>query len=314
MTEEIPEISVVVPISERHDDIRQLYTLYADELKNIGKRFEFIFIVDGDFHRAYSDLQELKAEGNPVRIIKFAKTFGESTALMEGFQHAKGDAVLTLASYIQIEPADLNKVFSEYDNGNDLVITRRFPRKDPLVNRIQSSVYHYIIRKLTGTAFKDITSGVRLIKKNILSEFILYGDLHRFIPIFASQRGIKVKEVNVSQRKEDTRARLVKPGVYLRRLLDILTLFFLVKFTKKPLRFFGLIGSSLFSVGILISLYLTLLKLFGGISLSNRPLLLLGILLMAFGIQVLSVGLVGELILFSHAKEIKDYTVEEIIE
>jgi len=314
MTEEAPEVSVVVPISERHDDIKQLYGLYADELIHMKKRFEFLFILDGDFPIAYNDLHELKNEGNPVRIIRFAKNFGESTALMEGFKQAHGSAILTLASYIQIEPKDLTKVFAAYDQGNDLVITRRYPRKDPLINRIQSYIYHYVVRKVTGASFKDITSGMRLLNKKILSEIVLYGDLHRFIPVLAMQRGIKVKEVNVSQRKEDAQIRLVKPGAYLRRLLDILALFFLVKFTKKPLRFFGVIGSVLFIFGGLITSYLGILRLLGQIGLANRPLLLLGILLMVFGIQLFSVGLVGELIIFSHAKELEDYRIEEIIE
>jgi len=280
MSEETPEVSVVVPISERHDDMRQLYRLYADELTRMRKRFEFLFIVDGSFPAAYKDLRELKEEGNPLRIIKFPRTFGESIALMEGFQQARGNTILTLASYIQVEPKDLVKVFSAYETGNDLVITRRHPRRDPLVNRMQSIIYHYIIRKLTGATFKDITSGMRLINKEILDGFMLYGDLHRFIPILAIQRGIKVKEVNVSQRKEDARVRVVRPGIYLRRILDILTLFFLVKFTKKPLRFFGLIGTSLFLPGLLVTVYLTILRLFGTIGLSNRPLLLLGILIL----------------------------------
>ena len=313
MNEETPEVSVVVPISERHDDIRELYKLYSDELKGLEKRFESLFVVDGDFPVAYADLLKIKDEGNPIKIIKFSKSFGESTSLMEGFRQSKGEKILTLASYIQIEPKDLEKVFAAYDEGFGLVITRRYPRKDPLGNRIQSAIYHYIIGKLTGAPFKDITSGMRLIDRKILSEFVIYGDLHRFIPILAIKQGIKVKEVNVSQRKEDTRSRLVKPGIYLRRVLDILTLFFLIKFTKKPLRFFGLIGSSLFFIVFLITCYLAILKLTGAIALSNRPMLIFGLLLMVFGIQTFSVGLVGELIIFSHAKELKDYNVEEII-
>lgn len=314
MNDKTPEVSVVVPISERHDDMRLLYNLYADELKKLGKDFEFIFIVDGHFPAAYEDLKNLKNNGNPIKIIKYARTFGESNALMEGFEQAKGDKILTLASYMQIEPCDLDKVFSAYDEGNDLVITRRYPRKDPWANRIQSSVYHFIIRKLTGSSFKDITSGVRLMSKKILSEFNLYGDLHRFIPIFAIRQGLKVKEVNVTQRKEDTQVRLVKPGIYLRRVLDIITLFFLVKFTKKPLRFFGLIGSSFFITGGIITSYLGVLRVLGRIELANRPLLLLGILLIVFGLQIFSVGLIGELIIFTRAKEIEHYRIEEIIE
>jgi glycosyltransferase involved in cell wall biosynthesis len=314
MNEKNPEVSVVVPISERHDDIKLLYNLYADELKKLGKDFEFIFIVDGNFQIAYEDLKNLKNNGNPIKIIKYARTFGESNALMKGFQQAKGEKILTLASYMQVEPNDLDKVFSAYNLGNDLVITRRFPRKDPLINRFQSKAYHYIIRKLTGMRFNDITSGMRLINKKILPEFHLYGDLHRFIPIFALKQGLNVREVNVTQREEDTQVRLVKPGTVLRRMLDIITLFFIVKFMKKPLRFFGLIGSTFFIIGGMITTYLGILRILDKISLTNRPMLLLGILMIVFGLQLFSVGLIGELILFTRAKEMEHYRIEEIIE
>lgn len=310
----VPEVSVVVPISERHDDIRVLYYLYADELKKMDKDFEFIFIVDGNFPHAYNELLKLKNDKNPICIIKFAKNFGESAALTEGFRQAKGSTILTLASYIQVEPKDLSKVFAAYDEGNDLVITRRFPRKDPLINKIQTSVYHFLIRQMTGAPFKDITSGMRLINKKILSEFCLYGDLHRFIPVIARFKGIKVGEVKVNQRKEDTKLRFAKPGIYLRRALDLITLFFLIKFTKKPLRFFGLIGTVICIPGILITAYLGILRIIGDIELANRPLLLLSILLVVFGLQLFSVGLIGELILFTRAKEIEHYLIDEIIE
>ncbi len=314
MNDKTPEVSVVVPISERHDDMRKLYTIYADELKNMGKEFEFLFIVDGHFPIAYQSLRELKDEGHPIKIIKYARTFGEANALMEGFSRAKGNKILTLASYIQVEPGDLAKVFAEYDQGNDLVITCRYPRKDPFINRFQSKAYHYIVRKLTGIKFKDITSGMRLMDRKIISEFNLYGDLHRFIPIFAIKQGIGVKEVNVTQRKEDTQVRLVKPGIYLRRVLDIIALFFLVKFTKKPLRFFGLFGSAFLLCGGIITTYLAIGRIFYDIGLTNKPLLLLGILLIVFGFQLLSVGLIGELILFTRAKDIEHYRIDEIID
>jgi hypothetical protein len=152
------------------------------------------------------------------------------------------------------------------------------------------------------------------LNKKILSEFNLYGDLHRFIPIFAVRQGIKVKEVNVKQRKEDTQVRLIKPGMYLRRLLDIITLFFLIKFTKKPLRFFGLIGSTFLFFGGTITTYLGIMRILGKIELANKPILLLGILLIVFGLQFFSVGLIGELILFTRAKELEHYRVDQIIE
>lgn len=311
---EVPDVSVVVPITERHDDLKLLYRLYKDELVRLGKGYEFVFVLVGDFEIAFQALSELVAVDDRVKVIRLSRRLGESAALMEGFRHARGNVILTLASYIQVEPEDLEKVFAAYEAGNDLVITRRYPRKDPLVNRIQSAAYHFLVGKLTGAPFKDITSGMRLVNKEIVSKLVLYGDLHRFLPIFAMLRGIKTAEVRVSQREEDLQVRIVEPGIYLRRILDLITLFFLVKFTRKPLRFFGLIGFSLFLPGLLVTAYLTVMRLFGDAVLANRPLLLLGILLMVFGVQCLSIGLVGELIVFSHAKEMKDYEIEEILE
>lgn len=309
-----PEVSVVVPISEYHHDMKKFYELYANELKNLGKDFEFIFVIEGNFSKAYNDLKTLKNEKKPIKIVKFAHNHGEARALMEGFRRARGRVILTLAPRIQIEPADISKVFSAYEEGHELVITRRYPRRDPLANRIQSKLYHYLVKVLTGSKFKDITSGMRLIDKKIIPELVLYGDLHRFLPIFALQQGVKVKEVKVSQRDEDFYVRVRNPGVYLRRILDILTLFFLVRFTKKPLRFFGSISSVLFLLGGAITVYLGILRIMGKIDLANRPILLLGILLIVFGLQIFSVGLLGELIIFTRAKELKFYRVDEIIE
>ena len=311
---EAPKVSVVVPISEYHHDMRKLYELYANELKNMGKEFEFIFVIDGEFPDAHHDLQTLQNEKKPVKIIKFNHNRGEAAALIEGFQQADGSVILTLASYIQIEPRELTKLFSAYENGNDFIIARRYPRKDPIINRIQSNIYHFLIRILTGSPFKDITSGVRLVNKKIVPDLILYGDLHQFLPVFALHKGLRVKEINVTQRYEDLYLRMVNPGVYLRRLIDILTLFFLVRFTKKPLRFFGVIGSFIVFIGGAITSYLGILRVLGKIELANRPILLLGILLIVSGLQVFSVGLLGELILFTRARKIEQYRIDEIID
>jgi len=308
------DVSVIVPISERHDDLCKLYRLYSEELARIGKRQEWIFVVDGHFPAAQRDLKKLKTKNNPIRILQFSKPFGESAALIEGIHFARSETLLTLASYIQIEPDSLDKLFHAYGQGNDMVITRRFPRRDPIINRIQSWVYHAIMGKMTGIVYKDITSGMRLMKRRIISEFALYGDLHRFLPIMALQRGFSVAEIKVQQRREDTKIRLVSPGVYLRRFLDILTIFFLIKFTQKPLRFFGLIGSFLFIPGALITISLGVGRIFFGLGLADRPLLLLAILLMVFGIQILSVGLVGELIIFGQTKAATSYRIAEINE
>jgi hypothetical protein len=167
---------------------------------------------------------------------------------------------------------------------------------------------------MTSTHFHDISCGLKGMKKKVFEEINLYGDLHRFIPILADKCGFKIKEIEVKQRKEDSVLRLVRTGIYVRRLLDILTIFFVTKFTMKPLRFFGLIGMALFGIGGAITGYLGLYRLFGFGGIADRPLLLLGVILMVLGVQTLSIGLIGEIIIFTHARDVKEYNVEEYLE
>lgn len=314
-TEHRTEISVIVPISERFDDLRKLYSIYSEELKKLQKSFEFIFVVDGNHPGAYETLQDLKEQTNDtIKIIKLSKSYGETTALMAGFKHSNGGIIMTLASYIQVEPSEIGLAIEELENGNDLIITRRYPRIDSYINRIQTGVFHWIVRRLTKLNFHDIACGLKVMKREVLEKIALYGDLHRFIPILANNMGFKTKEINVKQRPEDANIRIYGIGVYWRRMLDLLNIFFLVKFTKKPFRFFGLIGSFVFLTGLILTSYLGTLRLLGKIGLADKPILLLGILLIVAGIQILSLGFIGEIILFTHSKDIKEYQIEEIVE
>jgi hypothetical protein len=199
------------------------------------------------------------------------------------------------------------------EEDSDLVVAWRHPRVDSLFNRLQSRVFHALIGLLIGAKYHDISCGLRIMKRKVAEEIPLYGDLHRFFPISAYQRGFRVCEVDVRQSPQDTKRRVYKPGVYLRRLIDILTFFFLFKFTKKPLRFFGLIGSGIFGVGTVITGFIGAERLLG-IAPAGRPLLVLGALLMVFGVQLFSTGLLGEIIIFTHARDLKDYQIDKTLE
>ncbi len=308
------DISVMVPLVERYDNLHQLYYEFSSAFDKLDKSYEFIFMVNDDFNKAFEDLKKLKAEYPSIKIIKLVKNFGESVALTIGAEKAQGDYVFTLASYFQVEPESIKTIWSELNNGYDLILTRRYPRIDSRLNRLQSSIFHWIISKITSTHFHDISCGLKGMKKKVFEEINLYGDLHRFIPILADKCGFKIKEIEVKQRKEDSVLRLVRTGIYVRRLLDILTIFFVTKFTMKPLRFFGLIGMALFGIGGAITGYLGLYRLFGFGGIADRPLLLLGVILMALGVQTLSIGLIGEIIIFTHARDVKEYNVEEYLE
>jgi hypothetical protein len=166
---------------------------------------------------------------------------------------------------------------------------------------------------MTGNVYNDIGCSVRFFRRKILDEINLYGDLHRFLPILANKQGFKVKEIDIRQSSRDKHTRTYAVGIYLRRMIDLFTVFFLVKFTKKPLRFFGLTGTTILLTGLSISLYLIISRIFFDVGLSDRPLFLIGILFVVLGLQIFAIGLIGEILIFTHAKEIKEYNIDEII-
>lgn len=311
MSEEVT-VSVVVPVSERYDAVRELYQAYKEGVEDSRKDIEFLYVLDGDFPEVFEQLKTLQAEGEPIQIIKLAKSFGEATALTAGFEHASGEIFLSLPAYYQVEPAEVAKVLDQLD-GHDMVVARRWPRIDSMLTRLQARVFNWMLNVIEGYSFHDLGCGVRAFRRQVVDEIPIYGDQHRFFPVLASQRGFRIKEVDVKQSPRDKFHRVYRPGVYLRRMLDILTVFFLVKFTKKPLRFFGLIGTFTFVLGGLFLTYLVFERLFLGVGLTERPALLLSSLLIVLGVQVFAMGLIGELIIFTHAKDIKEYTVEEIV-
>lgn len=308
-------ISVIVPISERHDDIGLLYRKHQKILARRQLSHEFIFVLDGQFPQAETTLRALQKE-NPevVKIIRFNKSYGEARALAAAFNKATGEIILTLASYFQVHPEEIEKLFDNFTADVDVLFGNRYPRRDNLLNRLQSSVFHRLLNKLSGETFHDISCGVRLMRREVLEKVSLYGDLHRFIPLLAINKGYRVKEIPLEQDEQDVHLRIYGPGVYLRRLLDLMTLFFLLKFTQKPLRFFGLLGCGISAIGLIITLITVEQRLFAYKSLADRPLFLGGLLFILIGLQTFFIGLVAEIIIFMHMPDEPAYNVEEIVE
>ena len=307
------DISVVIPVCEGHGDVREVYAQYSRELS--GSSCEFLFVIDGSGRKALESQQRLSELGPAVRVITLNRSFGEAAALAFGFEKARAPLVITLPAYFQVEPREIHEVIKALaENDVDLVISRRSPGKESLLGRLRSRVFHRLVRMLTGNSYHDLACGVRAMKRKVAEEITLYGDLHYFFPVLAYQRGFKIAEVAVRPSRHDSGRRLFRPASYLRRILDLLNLFFLVKFTRKPLRFFGSIGSALFASGTIITAYLGAYRLLGLGGISQRPLLILGVLLMVVGVQLFSIGLLGELIIFTHAREVKDYQIKEVLD
>lgn len=309
-----PEISVVVPVVERHGDLRQLYSEYAREITTVGRSAEFVFVVD---HRQRQVLPVLLAIQEvaeyEVTIVRLGGTFGESVALTAGVEQARGEIIVTLASYFQVEPRGLQDAVREIEGEADLVIGCRFPRTDSWFNRLQSKVFHRIVNLMTGTKFRDISSGFRVMTRAVPRELPVYGGIHRFYPVLAQRHGFDVRELEIPQRQEDAVTRYYGMAVYLKRLLDVLTVFFLIKFTRSPLRFFGVVGLLMAIPGLATMLYLGIYRVLGLGPIAQRPLLLLGVLLVVLGIQLLSIGLIGEILVFTHARQFREYRIAAII-
>jgi glycosyltransferase involved in cell wall biosynthesis len=302
-------ISVVVPVVERADDLLAVYHAFANELANRSAEFEFLFVFDGRFAPP-AEIVALSRQKEGVRILRFAREFGETAALRLGIEKSRGDVVLTLPAYFQVQPQGLGYLLDAMGTGIDMVVANRSPRLDSWLNRMQSRAFHRIVGGVTNQEFHDMACGVRVMRRDVAEALPLYGDLHRFIPALALREGYQVKEVSVPQHPKDSKTRVYRPGVYFRRLLDIAAFFFLAKFTERPLRFFGLVGSVFLASGAVLSLVLFIQRVEGQ-GIANRPALLLAVLLVALGVQLMGLGLVGEIIVHLRAPHRRAYRVRE---
>jgi glycosyltransferase involved in cell wall biosynthesis len=302
-------ISVVVPVVERANDLVAVYRAFERELDYRPEAHEFLFVFDGRLSPP-EELIALARDNKAVRILRFAREFGETAALRLGIERSRGDLVLTVPAYFQVQPEGVRRVLEAVDQGADLAVANRSPRLDSWLNRIQSRAFHSIIGGVSEQRFHDMACGLRAMRRSVAEALPLYGDLHRFIPALALREGYRVEEIAVAQHPNDARMRIYGPGVYFRRLLDIAAFFFLAKFTEKPLRFFGLIGSIFLMSGTVMSLVL-LIQRVEGRGIANRPALLLAVLLVALGVQLIGLGLVGEIIVHLRAPHRRAYRVRE---
>ena len=302
-------VSVVVPVVERTDDLMGVYRAFARELESRSEEFEFLFVFDGRFAPP-PELVALSREKAGVRILRFAREFGETAALRIGIEKSRGDLVLTLPAYFQVQPEGVGQLLDAIAAGADMAVAHRSPRLDSWLNRMQSRAFHRIVGGVTDQQFHDMACGVRAMRRTVAEALPLYGDLHRFIPALALREGYRVDEVALAQHPSDARIRVYRPSVYFRRLIDIAAFFFLAKFTERPLRFFGLVGSVFLISGAALSLVL-LVQRFEGQGIANRPALLLAVLLVALGVQLIGLGLVGEIIVHLRAPHRRAYRVRE---
>ena len=312
----VPNVSVVVAFSSSDVEAqpRTIVEQVGRALAAVGHSFEFVYVLDGPQPRIEQELRELDA-GCPVHIVQLqGGGLGESTALSAGVARASGDYILNLPAYLQMEPDDLTKVLAALEAGADCVATWRVQRVDPWLNQLQSRFFNFVLRLIMKTSFHDLNSGTRGFRRQVLDEVSVYGELYRFLPVLASRQGFKTVEVKVQHREEKGRAGFYGIGVYLRRLLDILAITFLTRFTQRPLRFFGYLGFAAIAIGGPIAAWYIYDRLIHGESLMDKPAFVVGAIMAAFGVQLIGFGLIGEIIIFTQAPNLRDYKVEGLVE
>ncbi len=308
------DVSIIVPVPSGDSALAAIVKGFGDELRRMGKSCEFVFVDDGVGDPLDAALRHAATQGYPVKVVRFNHRFGESVALSAGFEKAEGAVIFTSPPYLQVHPSEIAKMLRALEQGFDCVAAWRHPRVDPLLNRIQSRIFNGVTRLITKSRLHDLNCSLRALKRRVLEDVSIYGELFRFLPVIAERQGFKVTEVKVRHREEQGKTGFFGFGVYVRRFFDILTMFFLLRFMKRPLRFFGLCGLAFVAVGLAINVYLAVLKIAFDDKIADRPLLILGVLLMVLGFQTISIGLLGEIMIFTHARGLKEYQVEEFIE
>ena len=306
------DISAIVPVGARRDDVPALLEEYAEGLRQAGVSFELIVVLDGPCDGLATQLAPLANSRPWLRLIELARDFGESAALTAGFGEARGRAILTLPAYYQAVPGELGKLIAA-GRETDMAIAVRWPRAGSGLEGWRRNAFHAMLGFITGQRYRDLGCGVRLLRREIADEIPLYGERHRFYPTLARSRGFEVREVEVAQSPKDDYRGHYRLREYLHRVLDIMTLFFLVRFTKKPLRFFGTVGFVIGTLGVVFLAILVVQRLFFGMALADRPALLLSSLMLVLGVQIFALGLIGELVIFTHARDLKEYAVRAVI-
>ncbi|MCB9883356.1 MAG: glycosyltransferase [Planctomycetes bacterium] len=312
--DEVVDVSVVIPIEQEVSALGELIAAYEAELDVDGRSREFIFVLDGISGPVKQELLALKEGGAPLSVVSLGRPFGTSVALTAGVELARGRYIVTSPAYLQIDPVEIRRLVKALDDGADFVTPWRHPRIDPWPNRIQSRLFNFVIRLIIRMPFHDLNCNFRAMRREVLEDISIYGDLYRFLPLMAQRQGFRVEEVQVRHLRERGPSGYFGFGVYVRRFLDILGVTFITQFTTKPLRFFGIVGSLVALIGAIICAYLTFGWFEGGEALSQRPILILGVALIVLGVHFIGVGLLGEIIIFTQARNLKEYKVERIDE
>lgn len=309
-----PAISVVIPIFNEEDSIPFLYERLTTALDALDVPYEMIAVDDGSRDRSFALLRERASYDSRLRVVRFRRNFGQTAAFVAGFERARGDVVITIDADLQNDPADIGKLLQKVDEGYDVVSGWRIRRQDHFISRrLPSIIANRLISIVTGLHLHDYGCSLKAYRREVVQDLQLYGELHRFIPAIASWQGVTVAELPVQHASREFGKSKYGIGRTLRVMFDLLTVRFLLSYATRPMQMFGLVACFCGVLGGVILSYLTALKLLFGAAIADRPLLLLGVLLVVLAAQFVSIGLVGEMVVRSQGSHRGAYRVREEI-
>lgn len=311
-------ITVVVPVYNEEDSLRPLYDTLTAQLHQLGASYEIVFVDDGSRDGSFTVLQALHEMDAHVRVVRFRRNFGKTPALVAGFAQARGEIVFTMDADLQDDPTEIPQFLNKLAEGYDLVSGWKYPRHDPITKTLPSFVFNrLLVRATTGVKLHDMNCGFKAYRSEVLEELKLYGELHRFIPVLAQQRGFRVSEVKVRHHKRQYGKSKFGARRFFRGFLDLLMVLFLMTYLRTPLRLFGTIGFLSTLIGIGIDLYVVLDRFlpFGSHEqIHNRPILWVGLVLMIFGISFILTGLQSEMIRHFAYRPEEEYSIKQVLE
>ncbi|MFH1324022.1 MAG: glycosyltransferase family 2 protein [Nanoarchaeota archaeon] len=308
------ELSIVIPTYNEEGNISILYSEIKGILDPLKKEYEIIFIDDGSADNTFRILKSLHEKDRKIKIIRFRKNFGQTAALDAGFKSSKGNIVIVMDSDLQNDPKDIPNLLEKINEGYDVVSGWRFKRKDPLSKRLFSRIANSLRKAITKEKIHDSGCSLKAYKKECLNGLSLYGEMHRFIPAILSWKGFKIGEVKVNHRKR--KYGKTKYGIkrLVKGFLDLMVLKFWMQYSARPIHLFGGMGILSSITGLVIGIYLTIAKIFYGVPLSNRPLLLLSMLLLILGVLLLVFGVLADIMIKLYYKDNQVYSIKEKIE
>jgi glycosyltransferase involved in cell wall biosynthesis len=310
-------LSIVIPIYNEVESLGPLYERLIAELERVGSTYEVVFVDDGSTDGTFAALQALHARDPHVRVVRFRRNFGKTPALVAGFTQARGEIIFTMDADLQDDPAEIPQFLAKLDEGYDLVSGWKFPRLDPISKTLPSRVFNGMVSGSTGVKLHDINCGFKAYRRELIEDLKLYGELHRFIPVLAHQRGFRVTELKVHHHPRQFGKSKFGARRFLRGFLDLVMVLFLSTYLRQPLRLFGVLGLFSTLIGLLIDLYVVLDRVlpFGsGQPIHERPLLFVGILFLIFGVSFILTGLQSEMIRHFAYRPEQEYSVRQVLE